>query len=110
MKRNLPMALVATGACLAGALTTGALLKGGARAADSVAVTGDRHPQLRRAAGPQPDTSSPDWKELSDDVAVMIRDDERLGLRGRLYVRVEGSWYPVATDGPADVHPTVPVK
>ena len=76
---------------------------------------GPRHSQGRRSGrralprrGPTP---APNWKELSGDVGVMIRDDRATpGFRGRLYVRVDGVWYPVATDGPADVHSTVPVK
>jgi hypothetical protein len=85
------------GTCATVAVTGRAVLKGGVRAGESVAAS-------------QPDTNSPNWKELSGDVGVMIRDDERLGFRGRLYVRVDGLWYPVATDGPADVHSTVPRK
>jgi hypothetical protein len=96
MKRRLLMALVMVGIGATAALT-GSALKGSARPSESMALA-------------QPDTTSPNWKELSGDVGVMIRDDERLGFRGRLYVRVDGLWYPVATDGPADVHPTVPVK
>lgn len=110
MKRGLLIALMAAGVGATVAITTGVLLKDGARAAESVIVKGDRHGQPRRVAGPQPNTSSPDWKELSADVGVMIRDDERLGLRARLYVRVDGVWFPVATDGPADVLRTVPVN
>jgi hypothetical protein len=97
MKRRVLMAFTTAGVCATLALTGGVLLRDGVRAGDSVAAS-------------QPDTSSPNWKELSGDVGVMIRDDGRLGLRGRLYVRVDGVWYPVATDGPADVHTTVPVK
>jgi hypothetical protein len=97
MKRRFWMVLVMAGACATGAVTGRAALKGGVRAGESIAAA-------------QPDTSSPNWKELSGDLGVMIRDDERLGFRGRLYVRVDGLWYPVATDGPADVHPAVPVK
>jgi hypothetical protein len=97
MKRRLWIALTVAAICATVAVTGRATLKGGVRAGESVAAT-------------QPDTSSPNWKELSGDVGVMIRDDERLGFRGRLYVRVDGVWYPVATDGPADVHSTVPVK
>jgi hypothetical protein len=108
MKRGLLTALLTVGVGATAALTTGVLLKGGARAAEGISAKGDRQP--RRVAGPQPNTSSPDWKELSADVGVMIRDDDRLGLRARLYVRVDGVWYPVATDGPADVRPTVPVR
>jgi len=110
MKRGLLVALLTVGVGATVALTTGVLLKAGARAAESVSAKDDLHRQPRRVAGPQPNTSSPDWKELSADVGVMIRNDDRLGLRGRLYVRVDGLWYPVATDGPADVRPTVPVR
>ena len=95
MKRRLLMALLMVGIGATAALTGSAALKGGVR--ESVAAA-------------QPDTGSPNWKELSGDLGVMIRADERLGFRGRLYVRVDGLWYPVATDGPADVHLTVPVK
>lgn len=99
MKRLLLIALVTAGVGTSAAVMAGALLDGG----DAV---------IERAAlpGPQPDTSSPRWKALSDDVGVMIRNDERLGLRGRLYVRVNGAWLPVATDGLADVLRTVPVR
>jgi hypothetical protein len=38
----------------------------------------------------------------------MIRADEGLA-RGRLYVRVDGAWLPVATDGLADVVSVVPL-
>ena len=97
MKRRLWIALMMVGICATVAVTGRAALNGGVRASESVAAA-------------QPDTSSPNWKELSGDLGVMIRDDERLGFRGRLYVRVDGLWYPVAIDGPADVHPAVPVK
>lgn len=97
MKRRLLMALLMVGIGATAVFTGRAALKAGARTGESVAAA-------------QPDTSSSNWKELSGDLGVMIRDDERLGFRGRLYVRVDGLWYPVATDGPADVHPTVPVK
>lgn len=110
MKRGLLIALTTAGVAATAAVTTGAIFEGRARAAETVGVKGERHGPPRRVAGPQPNTSSPDWKELSTDVGVMIRDDDRLGLRGRLYVRVDGVWYPVATDGPADVFRTVPVQ
>jgi len=109
MKGRFLIALIATGVGATVAVTTGTLLEGAARAAESV-VKAQRQVQSRGAAVPQPDTSSPNWKKLSDDVGVMIRDDERLGLRGRLYVSVEGVWLPVATDGLADVLPLVPVN
>src|SRR5258706_12810499 len=110
MKRKVQIALVTVGVVATLVATTGFLRNGGARGAGRDVVPGERQAKLRKIAGPQPNTSSPDWKELSNDVGVMLRDDERLGLRGRLYVRVDGVWYPVATDGPADVRPTVPVR
>ena len=110
MKRGLLIALLTAGVGATVAVTTGTLLEGDAQAAESVLAKGERHGQSRGVAGPQPDTSSPNWKALSDDVGVMIRDDERLGLRGRLYVRAGGVWLPVATDGLADVLRAVPVK
>ena len=109
-KRGLLIALMTAGIGASIALTTGVLLKDDARAAGSAIVKGERLAHLRSVAGAQPDTSSPHWNELSDDVGVMIRDDERLGLRGRLYVRVEGVWLPVGTDGPGDVRGTVPAN
>jgi len=66
--------------------------------------------QTAAQAAFQPDTSSPRWKALTDDVGVWLRDDERLGLRGRLFVRVDGTWRAVATDGPADVLTVIPAK
>ena len=66
--------------------------------------------QRIRVTADQPDTTSPNWKFLSDDLGVMIRDDERLGLRARLFVRRDGSWLPVATDGPGDTVGTIPLR
>lgn len=108
MKRGFLIALIAAGVGATVAVTTGTLLKANAQSAESV-VNGQRHVQSRGVAAPQPDTSSPNWKRLSYDVGVMIRDDERLGLRGRLYISVDGVWLPVATDGLADVLPLTPV-
>jgi hypothetical protein len=59
---------------------------------------------------PQPDTSSPNWKYLSDDVGILIRRDERLGLRARLYVLVDGSWSSVATDDVSNLTATIPAR
>ncbi|MGH7730334.1 MAG: hypothetical protein ACRENJ_03700 [Candidatus Eiseniibacteriota bacterium] len=53
--------------------------------------------------GTWPNTSSKDWKPLSKDVGLMVRRDDRFGLRGRLFVRVEGRWVPVAIDGPGEI-------
>jgi hypothetical protein len=100
MKRGLLIAVMTAGVGVSLAVTTVAVFKGGARAAE----------RSRSYLGPQPDTSSPNWKALSSDVGVMIRADDRLGLRGRLYVRVDGAWLPVATDGLADVLPAVPLR
>src|SRR5262249_13335823 len=110
MKKGPMIALLTVGIGAALAVSGGVLFKRDARAAENPYAKLGRSGQAQLVDVPQPDTSSPNWKELSADVGVMIRDDERLGLRGRLYVRVAGVWHPVATDGPADVHTTVPVK
>lgn len=71
---------------------------------------GTNRAQVPGLTGVELDTSSPNWKLLTDDVGVMIRKDERLGLRARLFVRVNDAWQPVAADGLADVLGTVPAK
>ena len=98
MKRQLLTALLAAGIGAMVALAASAFAGPGAP------------PDDRAQAAFQPDTSSPRWKALTDDVGVWLRDDERLGLRGRLFVRVDGTWRAVATDGPADVHAIIPAK
>ena len=59
----------------------------------ALAVTGFL-PQTLRVADSEPDTTSPNWKQLSQDVGMLIRRDEGLGLRGRLFVRVNNAWVP----------------
>ena len=59
---------------------------------------------------PQPDTSSPDWKPLSDDLGIWIGKSDRVGWRGRLYARVGDSWVPVAIDGAADIQGVLPAR
>lgn len=68
--------------------------------------------QTKTAANtfPQPDTSSPDWRPISDDLGIWITRSETFGLRGRLYVRLRDSWWPVAVDGAADIHGVIPVR
>jgi len=60
------------------------------------------------AAVPQPDTASPNWKPISDDMGIWVVKSERGGLRGRLYVRAGTSWSPVAIDGAADILGVIP--
>jgi len=60
--------------------------------------------------GTLPDTTSSDWKRLSADVGLMLRYDERFGLRGRLFVWTNGRWEMVAIDGPGDLHNFVMVR
>ncbi len=50
------------------------------------------------AVGPQPDTGSPDWRYLGDDVGIMLREDAGETMRGRLYVRVDGLWRPLVLE------------
>lgn len=76
-------------------------------AAQAVVVKGGQESGL---TGVELDPSSPNWRLLSEDVGVMLRRDDRMGLRGRLFVRINGAWLPVATDGLADIAGTVPAK
>ena len=56
----------------------------------------------------QPDTTSPNWKPVSDDLGIWVVKSDRGGLRGRLYVRAGTSWSPVAIDGAADILGVIP--
>lgn len=65
-------------------------------------------PQTSQNVFPQPDTSSPDWKRISDDLGIWIGKSDQAGLRGRLFVKRGDSWMPVAVDGAADIHGIFP--
>jgi hypothetical protein len=71
--------------------------------------------EIRRLVGElmhaqQPDTTGSNWRLLSRDVAVDLRYDQRIGLRGRLFVRIEGGWYPVSMESPQDLAGLVPAR
>jgi hypothetical protein len=52
------------------------------------------------------DPSSRNWRQLSDDVGLMLFTDRFGVLRARLYVRLDGNaWKPVAVDGFAELGP-----
>jgi hypothetical protein len=108
MRRKLVIALVTFGSAAVLVVLAIALVGYRESAASPGAVT--TKPEVTLATLIGPDLSSPNWKRLSDDVGVMIRKDDRLGLRGRLYVRIKGAWVPVATDGPADTNGFIPVR
>ena len=63
-----------------------------------------------RAAVEGPDATSANWRYLGTDAGVMLRHDDRLGLRGRLYVRVDGGWQAVALDGLGELNGKTLVK
>jgi hypothetical protein len=108
MRRKIVIALVSIGSGTALAMMAFALVGHGKSSASPGAVTSvSEEPQVAVLG---PDTSSPNWKLLSEDVGVMIRKDDRLGLRARLYVRIDGAWTPVATDGPGDSLGFIPVR
>ena len=108
MKDKLVIALVTLGTGLAFAVMAFVLLVPGTPLAAQTAVGVGG--QASSTAGSQPDTSSPNWKFLSEDVGIMIRNDDRLGLRARLFVRRNGVWLPVAIDGPADSRGPIPLR
>ena len=51
----------------------------------------------------------PKWREISDNLGILLRDDERFGYRGRLFVKAGEGWEPVAVDG-IDSFGFVPLK
>ena len=57
-----------------------------------------------------PDTSGPNWKPLSRDVGLELRDDAFYGRRARLFVRVDGRWESVGIDSPSDIAQFVPAR
>jgi hypothetical protein len=109
MKRKGLIAFLVAGLGTIVAVTAGTLLVRADAPSERVAVVGEHVPE-GETVGAQPDTNSQNWKSLSDDVGIMVRYDERLGLRGRLYVRVDGAWRAVAADGAADILGRVPAK
>jgi len=90
MKRRLAMALVAA-ALVTTAAVTAAVVTQAQAPADAL-------------------TASPHWRGISDDVGMLLREDDHFGLRARLYVKVNGQWRPVATDGAAELLHTIPLK
>lgn len=107
MKRRLVIALVAAGVGATVAVMAQTFLADVSRAKAQIAL---EQAQLGHMAGAQPDTTSSSWRYLSGDVGILLRDDDRLGLRGRLYVRVGDRWWPVATDGPAEYDGDIPAR
>ena len=56
----------------------------------------------------QPETSSPNWKQLTEDVGFMIQSDPRGIVTARLYVRWGGgSWRALAVEGFREFAPPV---
>ena len=41
----------------------------------------------------------PNWHAISDDLGILLREDERFGQRGRLFVKAGDTWEAVAIDG-----------
>ena len=110
MKQKLVIAATAGGAGAAFALVALLLvMRGNPAVAQVPGGTADARARALAQLS-QPDTSSRNWKFLADDVGVLIREDDTLGLRARLYVQRDGLWLPVATDGPADARWTVPTR
>ena len=99
---------------LAGAAAAGLLLLGFAYVKASGTTPDANSPAARQKAAqnpfPQPDTSSPDWRPISDDLGFWIAKSDYVGMRGRLYVRLGESWWPVAIDGAGDIKGALPVR
>jgi hypothetical protein len=113
MNSSVRVALVAStisGVC---GIATGIYLGAAAHADPLDGLTGEqRYLQWERLetrkalAGPQPDTAAPNWRPISEDVGVWLTSGDRNDLRGRLYVRQHGLWWPVGVEGaPGGVFP-----
>ncbi len=55
--------------------------------------------------GPQPDTASPNWKQLSDELGVMLYTDQFGVRRATLFVWSTVRWEAVAVDGSNELGP-----
>jgi hypothetical protein len=108
MKRSFMIALVTAGLGTTAAVTAGALLDVADPTPEHIRVV--QVNPLQTTIVPQPDTNSPKWRFLSDDVGILLRDDGRLGLRAHLYVRIDNEWRPVVTDGPGDSGGALPAR
>jgi hypothetical protein len=56
-----------------------------------------------------PGVPSGTYKQLSDDVVLVLRSGEG-GYNGRLFVKIGERWHPVATDGLAEIKGMFPAK
>ncbi len=64
--------------------------------------------RIAKELGPsQPDTSSPNWKQLSGDVGLMLFTDHYGTRCGTLYARSGDLWQAVALEGPSELGPEV---
>ncbi len=61
----------------------------------------------RMAVGPQPDSDSANWKPISEDMGIWLYKDQFGSLRGRLYVKDDESWLPIALEGLDELGPKV---
>ena len=63
--------------------------------------------QIQNRLHPQPDTSSENWKALTDDVGLMVYRDRSGVTRGTLYIQRDEKWYPIAVEGVSELGPRV---
>ena len=61
--------------------------------------------ELKALRGISPNTASANWKPISHDVGLMLRQDDSGFVRARLYVLSGDEWEPVALDGYSDIAP-----
>ncbi len=55
----------------------------------------------------QPDTSSDNWKQISEDVGLMVFTDQYGTTRGTLYIRSRNQWQAVALQGFSELGPEI---
>ena len=101
------------GRILGGSLIGAVLLTTAAAGPGSAPRGGTPLPQVQILEEPQPDKpdpNSPNWKLLSEDVGLWMWRSEHSGIRhGRLYLRKDDAWVPIAVDGVADLGHVVPI-
>jgi hypothetical protein len=61
--------------------------------------------QMKIRQALQPDLDSENWKELAPDLGVWLYRDGFGTLRGRIFVRHDDRWMPVAVEGLEDLGP-----
>ena len=61
--------------------------------------------RLEAMVGTRADNERGDWKLISAEVGLMVREHDRGVMRARMYILRGDAWAPVAVDGYSEVAP-----